>query len=118
MESLTPKLGATVKRLREARQLSREALAERANVAVGQIKALERGKEAPPLGCLLRIAGALGTSMPTLFTLAEQEPQVQAMFARLRALPKPLRRRGLAEMSAMAIADTNAVPATAGSKRP
>lgn len=54
------KFGAVVRRLREARHVTQEELAERAEVSATYIGFLERGDNVPTLTIILQIASALG----------------------------------------------------------
>jgi transcriptional regulator with XRE-family HTH domain len=53
------RFGENLLRIRQARRLSQEALAERAGIHRTQISLLESGQRQPLLGTLLRLAGAL-----------------------------------------------------------
>ena len=60
-------LGAAVRRLRQARQLTQVQLATRARVSQGYLAALEGGlKSNPSLATLLRLAKALGVPVTEL----------------------------------------------------
>lgn len=54
------KFGAVVRRLREARGLTQEQLAEQADVSATYIGFVERGDNVPTLTIILQIASALG----------------------------------------------------------
>jgi transcriptional regulator with XRE-family HTH domain len=51
--------GGTVRRLRKARGLSQEALAERANLAADYLGFIERGENVPSLIAILKLARGL-----------------------------------------------------------
>jgi transcriptional regulator with XRE-family HTH domain len=53
------KFGMIVRRLREARRLTQEELAERADVSVTYVGFVERGDNVPTLTIILQIAAAL-----------------------------------------------------------
>ena len=53
------KFGAVVRRLREARGLTQEELAERAEVSATYIGFVERGDNVPTLTIIIQIASAL-----------------------------------------------------------
>jgi transcriptional regulator with XRE-family HTH domain len=53
-------MGATIKRVREAKGLSQGALAERAKLTREHLNRLEAGRYDPTVGTLQRIARALG----------------------------------------------------------
>jgi transcriptional regulator with XRE-family HTH domain len=65
-------LGEAVRRLRTAASLSQEQLAERAGTDLTQIGGVERGVRNPSYTTLLRLAGALETSVGELTTLADR----------------------------------------------
>ena len=54
------KFGAVVRRLREARGLTQEQLAERADVSATYVGFVERGDNVPTLTIIIQIASALG----------------------------------------------------------
>jgi transcriptional regulator with XRE-family HTH domain len=54
------KFGAVVRRLREARGLTQEELAEEADVSTTYIGFVERGDNVPTLTIIIQIASALG----------------------------------------------------------
>jgi transcriptional regulator with XRE-family HTH domain len=65
--SPTPKqMGARIKRLREAQDLSRAELAERAGITREYVRRLEAGGQDPTLGVLQKIARALGVKLEEL----------------------------------------------------
>jgi XRE family transcriptional regulator, regulator of sulfur utilization len=53
------KFGATVRRLREARGLTQETLAEAAGISATYVGFIERGDSIPTLSVILQVAGAL-----------------------------------------------------------
>ena len=53
------KFGAAVRRLREARGLTQETLAEAAGISATYVGFIERGDSIPTLSVILQIAGAL-----------------------------------------------------------
>jgi transcriptional regulator with XRE-family HTH domain len=53
------KFGATVRRLREARGLTQEALAEAAGISATYVGFIERGDSIPTLSVILQVAAAL-----------------------------------------------------------
>jgi transcriptional regulator with XRE-family HTH domain len=65
MDVLT-RFGDNLLRIRQARKLSQEALAERAGIHRTQISLFETGQRQPLLETLLRLAGALEVSVPML----------------------------------------------------
>ncbi len=74
-------IGLNVRRLRIARDLSQEALAFEADIALNYLSEIERGKRNPTILIIDRLAKALGVPIVLLVvTTAERE-----------ALPKNLR---------------------------
>jgi transcriptional regulator with XRE-family HTH domain len=64
---MTPRrLGVTLKRLRETKGLSQEALARKASVTREYVNKLEAGRYDPTVGVLKRIAKALGVKVTEL----------------------------------------------------
>jgi len=61
------KIGANIRRLREARQLSQSALARRAKISRVALNRIEHGLAAPSLGTVARIARALRVKVRDLF---------------------------------------------------
>jgi transcriptional regulator with XRE-family HTH domain len=59
--------GATAWQLRLAQQRSRRNVAVPAAISVDHLKALERGTAQPSVGCLTRLAAALGVPISDLF---------------------------------------------------
>jgi transcriptional regulator with XRE-family HTH domain len=60
------RFGVNLLRIRQARRLSQESLAERAGVHRTQISLLETGQRQPLLETLIRLAGALEIPLPAL----------------------------------------------------
>lgn len=60
------KFGEIVRRLRKERDLSQEALAERASLAADYVGFIERGENVPTLTVILKIARALKVSASEL----------------------------------------------------
>jgi transcriptional regulator with XRE-family HTH domain len=65
-------LGKAVRKLREKRGLTQEALAHEAGVTTGTLSMIERGHSNPAWGTARRIAEALDTSLAELARTAEQ----------------------------------------------
>ncbi|MCS6625437.1 helix-turn-helix domain-containing protein [Roseibacterium beibuensis] len=61
------RVGANIRRLRQARKLSQEALAHEAGMAMRYLAGIERGEENPSLAFLVKIADALGVVPAALF---------------------------------------------------
>lgn len=60
--------GAFVKRLRKARGMTQEVLAERAGVAPDTVRRLEYGEFSPSLDTLAKLTDGLGIDLATLFS--------------------------------------------------
>jgi len=54
-------VGANIRRLRKAKGLTQERLAQEAGMAMRYVAGVERGEENPSLRYLVRLAEALGT---------------------------------------------------------
>lgn len=65
-------LGDAVRTLRKKADLSQEQLAEGANTDLTQVGGIERGVRNPSYTTLLRLAGALDTTVGKLTTLADE----------------------------------------------
>jgi len=61
------RFGDNVLRIRQARRLSQEQLADRAGVHRTQITLIERGRRQPGIGTAIRLAGALEVPTESLF---------------------------------------------------
>lgn len=59
-------LGARVQQARTRRQMTLETLAERSGLSKGHLSRIENGLQTPPLGTLIRIAGALNADVTSL----------------------------------------------------
>jgi transcriptional regulator with XRE-family HTH domain len=59
-------LGARVQQARTRRQMTLETLAERSGLSKGYLSRIENGLQTPPLGTLIRIAGALNADVTSL----------------------------------------------------
>ncbi|HKT39352.1 MAG TPA: helix-turn-helix transcriptional regulator [Ktedonobacterales bacterium] len=66
MTDLQQTIGATLRRLRQERQLTIKELAERAIVSVVYLGEIERGKKYPSALVLERLASALDLTLPDL----------------------------------------------------
>lgn len=67
-----PALGAAVRRLREKRGMTQEALAQEAGITTGTVSLIERGQSNPAWGTVNAIAAALGVSMGELAKQVER----------------------------------------------
>jgi transcriptional regulator with XRE-family HTH domain len=65
-------LGDAVRQMRLEAEMSQEELAEAAGTDLTQVGGVERGVRNPSYTTLLRLAGALGTSVGALTTLADR----------------------------------------------
>jgi transcriptional regulator with XRE-family HTH domain len=59
-------LGARIQQWRAKREMTLEALAERSGLSKGYLSRIENGLQTPPLGTLIRIAGALDADVTSL----------------------------------------------------
>jgi transcriptional regulator with XRE-family HTH domain len=69
------RFGENVLRLRQARKLSQESLAETAKLHRTQISLIERGKRKPRIETVLKLAGALEVSPESLFEGMRWDPR-------------------------------------------
>lgn len=74
MDPLARQFGAVVRRLREAADVSQEALAADAGLHRTYISMLERGVRMPSILVAQQVAKALGTTMGALLTQVDAEP--------------------------------------------
>lgn len=65
--SLDQRIGARVRDLRAARELTLEALADRSGVSRSMISVIERGESSPTAALLEKLASGLGVSLASLF---------------------------------------------------
>lgn len=68
-----PALGAVLRRLREGRNESQEALAFRSGMASASLSRIELGQASPAWGTVRSLAGALDIGIGELATLVERE---------------------------------------------
>jgi transcriptional regulator with XRE-family HTH domain len=64
---VSERFGENLLRIRQARKLSQENLADRAGIHRTQISLLESGRRQPLLETVVRLAGALDVPVETLF---------------------------------------------------
>ena len=67
MDELLTTLGSRIRMAREGLGLSQEKLAERAGVNTSYLSQIERGKKAPSLEVLVRLAAAVNIRLAGLF---------------------------------------------------
>jgi transcriptional regulator with XRE-family HTH domain len=68
-----PALGPTIRRLREARRESQEALAYRAGLSSGSLASIELGRANPSWATVRAVCEALEVSLVDLATQVERE---------------------------------------------
>lgn len=69
--TLRDRFGAHVHKLRRARRLTQELLAERSDLSVDAVRRIERGRLSPTLDTLRKLANGLDVSLFTLFQTLE-----------------------------------------------
>ncbi|PRP97671.1 HTH-type transcriptional regulator PuuR [Enhygromyxa salina] len=83
--------GHHVRRLRKARGLTQERLAELSGLAVDTIRRLERDEFSPSLNTMRKLAGGLDLPMSTLFEALDVgepvDPEIQELVTVLRGRP-------------------------------
>jgi transcriptional regulator with XRE-family HTH domain len=67
-----PALGLAIKELREARGLTQEELASRADTTIGTISRMESAKSAPAWATVMQVIVAMGVSLPALAEAVEK----------------------------------------------
>ena len=78
-------IGRRVRKLREERHLTQEALAEAAGVSVPYVSHIERGIKKPSLGTLLRLSAALDVTVDTLLR-GNQPAEANAFYSDVQEL--------------------------------
>lgn len=86
MEDILKRLGTRIKEERKKARLTQEGLAERTGLSVDYIGYIERGKQAPYLRTLERIAKALGVEVYELFLFREGDKEVDKKEAAIKEL--------------------------------
>jgi transcriptional regulator with XRE-family HTH domain len=79
-------LGRRIKALRLRRNLTQEALGERAGLNYKYLGAIERGERNPSVKQLLKIAQALGVAPHELLVVDHEEPSVPKLRAMIQEL--------------------------------
>jgi transcriptional regulator with XRE-family HTH domain len=72
MSPIAVKFGRVVRRAREARRLSQEALADLANVSRSFLSEIERGSASPSLETMQKLADAFGEQLSYLIVEYEK----------------------------------------------
>jgi transcriptional regulator with XRE-family HTH domain len=85
---ISERFGENLLRIRQARKLSQENLADRAGIHRTQISLLESGRRQPLIGTVVRLAGALDVPVETLFEGILWEPSAVG-HGRFRVLDPP-----------------------------
>lgn len=78
-------IGRRVRKFREERCLTQEALAEAAGVSVPYVSHIERGIKKPSLGALLRLSAALDVTVDTLLR-GNQPAEANAFYSDVQEL--------------------------------
>jgi transcriptional regulator with XRE-family HTH domain len=78
-----PRVGGTIRRLREARSMTLQDLAQASGVSVGMLSQIERDRANPSLRVLTQIRMALGVSVSALFD-QPHHPSIDPAFVRRR----------------------------------
>jgi transcriptional regulator with XRE-family HTH domain len=73
---VSERFGENLLRVRQARKLSQENVADRAAIHRTQISLIESGQRLPRLDTLLKLAGALEVPLPTLLEGIAWKPAV------------------------------------------
>jgi len=76
MADILEKLGARIQEERKKARFTQEQLAERVDLSVNYIGYIERGKQAPYLKTLERIAEAIGVEVYELFLFKKEERNI------------------------------------------
>ncbi len=66
-------IGVRLKRLRQGKKFSQEALAEKVGISPKYVSSIERGKENPTLEVMIKLAHALGVEMEEIFAISHEE---------------------------------------------
>ena len=102
--ALGARLGKTVMRLRAARELSINALAQQSGVAKSMISQIEKNEANPSVATLFRLSQALGTSVEDL--VAANDGSAFVELARAKDTPLIRSDDGLCELRILSSADT------------
>ena len=72
-DNIKQKIGLKIKLERIKRNLSQEELSEKSDLNVNSLRAIERGKSAPSISTLARIADAFGITVKDLTDVSKVE---------------------------------------------
>jgi transcriptional regulator with XRE-family HTH domain len=75
-DAVSVNIGARLRELREARNISMRALATRSGLSANALSMIERGKASPSVSTLYKLADALGISITSFFGSDSQRKQV------------------------------------------
>ncbi len=75
-ESATVNVGESLRRLREARNISMRALAKISGLSANALSVIERGKTSPSVSTLYKLADAMGVPVTAFFGAPEERQQV------------------------------------------
>jgi transcriptional regulator with XRE-family HTH domain len=78
--------GSRIRAIREAKNLSREAAAERAGINPNYLGELERGEKWPKIEMMERVAGALEVSPAAFFEYEAEEVDDNILLSKLQNL--------------------------------
>lgn len=78
--------GSRIRAIREAAELSRETVAEKANINANYLGEIERGEKWPTLDMIERIAAALEVSLPAFFEYEAEEVNSGILHSKLQHL--------------------------------
>jgi len=69
-------VSSRLRELREARGISMRTLAARSGLSANALSMIERGKTSPSVSTLYKLAGALGVSITSFFSVEDEKKQV------------------------------------------
>jgi transcriptional regulator with XRE-family HTH domain len=78
--------GSRMRSIREAASLSRETVAERANISANYLGEIERGEKWPSLEMIERLATAIGVLPPAFFEYEAEEIDNNILLSKLQHL--------------------------------
>ena len=86
--SRVPRVGGTIRRLRLAKSMTLQGLADASGVSVGMLSQIERDRANPSLRVLSQVRDALGASISALFEESDAPPADPAFVCRVTARPQ------------------------------